>query len=255
MGAIIPAIVLAFSVGSVVILGIFISFTAQQWALYLITAGAFVLFIVTPTRIGVRYIQSLQSTLVIMDQPYEEMTEHGGRGWGLTVHNQGSQTAYECKATLEDIDFEVPVTGLTMAMYPKREMYWTNQHERPYYEIGPNQTAHLEVSYYEYPTKDANHRSVTLAYRAREELRAKASLPADQTVIVLLSISSKQQKTQFIVLRLDTRYITNLILRGLSNGEPVSILWQGYGRRGLADFQKALGQTTPLGSDPPNAQS
>ena len=85
MGAIIPAVVIAFSFGPVVIIGLAVGFTSQQWALALVGIVAFFLLIVTLTRIGVRYVKSLGSILVIRDQLYEELAPRGGRGWGLKV--------------------------------------------------------------------------------------------------------------------------------------------------------------------------
>jgi hypothetical protein len=70
VGAMIPSIVIGFSIGSVVIFGFAIGFTAQQWALSIVGAGASILLIATPTRIGVRYMRGLGSDLVIDDQAH-----------------------------------------------------------------------------------------------------------------------------------------------------------------------------------------
>lgn len=247
MGTITPLIILAFGIGSVAILGATIGFTGPQWARYVVFALLFIVFVVTPTRLGVRQLR-LSQPLLEIGQVFETNKGHGGLGWGLVIHNRSSESAYECRANLEDLDFEIPSSELTLRKFPRRDLYWTGQYDDKAYEIPVDQKATLNVMYFSHALQFENPMSLTLAYRASEEFRADNKLTMREPVLALININSRGYVPQFVVCRLDLEVARNRILRGVSGRDPLEILWQGSKRRRLSDFQRES-STLPLEMD------
>lgn len=234
-------------IAAIGVTGYIVDFTSTHWLISILSWLGFVIFVVAPTRIGLKYLKQaerMKPCLEILGVAETNLGQTGAE-WSLEIRNNGTQQAEKCQGKLEDIEFETLQGGFSLERWPKNhDLQWSGQIEdASNCAIAGGQRAMLNLVYRD---SAAPNKTITLAYRGTEQFRLDNKLPQNDPILLLINITSEGRNPQYAICLLDMKAIASDIYRGYSCQSPVILLYHGEQRRSLGEFQKGLNPSPTL---------
>lgn len=223
------------------VVGYIVNFTSEHWLISVLSWLGFVIFVVAPTRIGLKYLRQterMKPCLEILDIT-ETNIGYTGAEWSLEIRNNGTEPARDCHGNLEDIEFESPPEGLSLKSWRKNhDLQWSGEVENASsFTIAGGQKAMLILVSRD---SDSANNNVTLAYRGTEQFRLQYKLSQTDPILLLINITSEGKVPQYAICRLSMKDIASNMHRAYSKQLPVTLLYCGEQVRRLGEFQKGL---------------
>lgn len=221
----------------------------------LIPVGVFILLLflwnLMRAPVYIKFEKKMKPCLEIL-RITEQNVGQTGAGWSLEIRNNGIEPAKGCHGNLEDIEFETPQGGLSLARMPRaRDLGWSGQLENASdYTIAGGQHAMLNLVNRDSAAPD---KTITLAYRSTVQFRIEHKLPQNDPILLLINIISEGRVPLYAICLLDMKAIASNIYRAYSGRSPVTLLYHGEQRRSLREFNKE--PNSPLTADMGGSQN
>ena len=240
-------VIILLIIAAIGVIGYIVNFTSEHWLISILSWLGFVIFVVAPTRIGLKYLRQserMKPCLEILDIA-EANIGYTGAEWSLEIRNNGTESAEDCHGTLEDIEFESLQEGVSLKRWRKNhDLQWSGEVENASsFTIAGGQKAMLILVSRDSASSDNN---VTLAYRGTEQFRLQYKLSQYDPILLLINVTSEGREPLFVICLLNMKAIDSNVYRGYSGQPPVTLLYCGEQRRSLSEFQKGLNSSLNL---------